>query len=355
MTEALWRLRRIAGRVRRRVLSRWRGNRTGRPDYHDRLRAELKNFQTVEAVHDLPQIYHVWAAKYVAPKLQEVFGLMDLPGFYAQAALKYAAENPGEDVRITSLGAGNGDFEVGVAGLLRAKGLDRFRFQCLDINPAMLSRGRETAAKAGLSGHFEFVEADVSRWTSATPVGVVMAQHSLHHIERLEQTFDNVKRAIGDRGYFVTADMIGRNGHMRWPEALAVIDDIWQAMPDRYKYNHLLKRLETRYENWDCSTESFEGIRAQDILPLLVERFHFDAFAGFGNLPDIFVDRCFGHNLDPKNPDDVAFVDRVGEMNDRLIDEGRIKPTQMLAVMRSTGTGPCRCHKHWTPEFCVRA
>jgi len=326
----------------------------GRADYDDRMRAELRNYQTVENVHDLPKIYNVWSAKYVAPKVRAVFGVAGIEEFYARYALQYAAERPDEVVDITSLGAGNGDFEVGIAGLLKANGLDRFRFQCLDINPAMLGRGREIAAKAGLAANFEFIEADASQWTSAAPVGMVMAHHSLHHFERLELTFDSVKRAIGENGYFVSADMIGRNGHMRWPEALAVIDDIWRTMPDRYKYNHLLKRFEKHYENWDCSTESFEGIRAQDILPLLVQRFHFDAFVGFGNLPDLFVDRCFGHNLDPNNAEDVAFIDRVGELNERLIDDGTIKPTQMLAVMRAGGSGPCRCHKHWTPQFCVR-
>ena len=47
---------------------------------------------------------------------------------------------------------------------------------------------------------------------------------------------------------------------------------------------------------------SFEGIRAQDILPLLVERFTFDEFIGFGNVIDPFVDRSFGPNFDIASP-----------------------------------------------------
>jgi len=34
---------------------------------------------------------------------------------------------------------------------------------------------------------------------------------------------------------------------------------------------------------WDCSKQGFEGIRAQDILPLLVKKFSFRSFLGFGN------------------------------------------------------------------------
>ena len=85
-------------------------------------------------------------------------------------------------------------------------------------------------------------------------------------------------------------------------------------MPSRYKYNHQLKRFEELYENWDCSKEGFEGIRAQDILPLLLQTFRFEAFVAFGNLPDVFVDRGFGHNLDPTSQEDVDFVDRIGAL-----------------------------------------
>jgi hypothetical protein len=36
-----------------------------------------------------------------------------------------------------------------------------------------------------------------------------------------------------------------------------------------------------------------------------------------------------------------------------LIDLGHIKPTMMFAVMNMQG-GDTVCHKHWTPEFCIR-
>jgi ubiquinone/menaquinone biosynthesis C-methylase UbiE len=323
--------------------------------YAERMRSEIERFRTVEDVHDLPEIFHVWSSKYITPKMDDVLGIAGIEDFYVKYICQYAAENPSELVTIASIGAGNGDFEVRVANLLRKSGLDRFQFQCLDINPAMLERGREAASKEQLHDHFKFLEMDVAQWKSPQPLAVVMAHHSLHHIQELESTFANIKKAIGYRGYFLSCDMIGRNGHMRWPEALEIVHDIWRTMPDRYKYNHQLKRFEELYENWDCSKEGFEGIRAQDILPLLVKMFHFDAFVAFGNIPDVFVDRGFGHNLDPKNEEDVAFVTRIGGLNDELISEGKIKPTQMIAVMRGIPTGSRRHYLHWTPEFCRRS
>lgn len=319
-----------------------------------RMQQEIEHFQSVENIHDLPKIFHFWSLKYVRPKLEAVFGVSTIDDFYLKHMVQYRTDHPEETVRIASYGAGNSDMEVQLAKRLCEGGLSDFRFSCLDINPSMLQRGRELAAEKNLAAHFEFIETDVAEWQPSHPLSVVMAHHSLHHIVNLEEVFATIRQAIGNEGYLVTCDMIGRNGHMRWPEALDIVHDIWQTMPDRYKYNHQLKRFEEMYENWDCSKEGFEGIRSQDILPLLVREFHFEAFIAYGNLPDIFIDRNFGHNFDVRNTEDTEFIDRIGALNDRLIREGAIKPTQMMAALRGHPTGQVRCYEHWTPQFCMR-
>jgi SAM-dependent methyltransferase len=321
--------------------------------YAARMREEIEHYRQVENVHDLPEIFHLWSHQYVRTKMEAAFGVSTFNDFYTKYMLKFAAENPGQRVEIASLGAGNGDLEVGLGKVLREKGFENFLFHCLDVNPHMLERGRDLAAAAGLADRFSFEQADAARWHPG-PLAVVMAHQALHHFVELEAIFANVKAAIGDRGYFLTNDMIGRNGHLRWPEALSIVHDIWRDMPDRYKYNHQLKRFESLYENWDCSKEGFEGIRAQNILPLLIKTFPFEAFAAYGNIVDIFVDRSFGHNFDPKNPEDVAFIERLGSMDEELLDAGKVKPCQMIAVMRGRPVEKPSYYKHWSPEFCVR-
>jgi hypothetical protein len=148
--------------------------------------------------------------------------------------------------------------------------------------------------------------------------------------------------------------MIGRNGHMRWPEALAVLNDLWRELPNRYKYNHQLKRLETEFDNWDCSKEAFEGIRSQDILPLLIQKFQFDLFLGFANIVDVFVDRSFGHNFDTGREWDLKFIDKVHEIDESNIESGNIKPTHMTAAMTKHPGDRMKTYKHLTPKFCVR-
>ena len=323
-------------------------------DYEHRLNEEIEHYRSVENVTDLPPICYFWLDKYVRPKLREVFGVSDVVEFYAKYIVQFRAVHPDQTIEIASLGAGNADIEVGIAKVLVEKGITDFRFLCLDINTDMLQRGRELTSQQQLSDHFKFLQVDLAHWRPEHPLAIVMAQHILHHTVKLEETFSNIKEAIGANGYFLTADMVGRNGHMRWLEALEIVQGIWKIMPDRYKFNHQLKHFEEIYENWDCSKEGFEGIRAQDILPLLVRNFHFEGFVAFGNLHDIFMDRGFGPNFDVENPEDMEFIDRIGALNDRLISDGAIKPTQIVAAMRCQPTGQMRCYQHWTPEFCIR-
>jgi hypothetical protein len=148
--------------------------------------------------------------------------------------------------------------------------------------------------------------------------------------------------------------MIGRNGHLRWPEALTIVQEFWQELPDSHRYNHQLNRYEKQFMDWDCSVEGFEGIRAQDILPLLAASFHFQLFVAFGNVIDPFVDRSFGHNFKLESEWDRAFIDRVHERDEEEMRKGRIKPTHMLAVMSKTELGPLRSLPPFTPQFCIR-
>jgi hypothetical protein len=159
---------------------------------------------------------------------------------------------------------------------------------------------------------------------------------------------------LADDGFFLTHDMIGRNGHMRWPEVLAILNTIWSDLDERYKYNHQLKKVEREYNNWDCSKQGFEGIRSQDILPLLIETFNFELFIAWGGLIDIFIERSFGHNFDPDKEWDRKFIDDLHYLNVNKIMTGAIKPTQMMGAMVKYSVENPLIVDHLTPQFCLR-
>ena len=321
-------------------------------DYRSRLEREIESFGQCSKVHELPGIFHYWSNKYLVP-LFKPFGFGNPQEFFCKYLTRICSTAPQIERRFVSVGAGNCEVDVDIVARLINDDVENFRLECLDINPAMLERGKEAAAEKGVVAHMEFSVCDINSWEPKRKYDAVIAIQCLHHFVELEVLFDKTHSVLDEDGYFLTDDMIGRNGHMRWPEAQKVVEELWKELPERFKYNHQLKRLEKKFVNWDCSTEGFEGIRAQDILPLLLERFHFEFFLAFGNIIDPFVDRCFGHNFDPDSASDRSFIDRVQALDAGYIDAGKIKPTHMVAAMKIQPT-KTTVYKHMTPEFCIR-
>ena len=230
----------------------------------------------------------------------------------------------------------------------------RFVIECLDMNSHTLQRGRVMAEREGVAENIASVKGDFNQWKATKRYTAVMANQSLHHVLNLEGLFDEIKRSLDPRGYFIASDIIGRNGHQRWPEALAEVHRFWQELPAEYRYNQQRKKQENVYENWDCSKVGFEGIRAQDILALLLERFDFHLFIGSCNIIDVFIDRSFGPNFNADQQWDRAFVDRLHAFDEQALKAGVLPPTHMMAVMTPQ---PCSEHFHsrgLTPEMSVR-
>jgi hypothetical protein len=112
---------------------------------------------------------------------------------------------------------------------------------------------------------------------------------------------------------------------------------------------------EELFEDWDCSVEGFEGVRSQDILPLLECNFHFEVFLPFGNAIDPFVDRTFGPNFRAAAEWDRNFIDQVHVRDELEIGTGRIKPTHMLAVATlEPQEKPLLFGSSLTPAACIR-
>jgi len=300
-------------------------------EYSRKLQQELSIYEKQLNVHDLPSIFHYWSNTHLAPIFADA-GIQTIEGFFIDNLLEATRRTAGARARFVSIGSGNCDLELNVAkGLVKA-GCRDFILECVEINPAMLDRGAALARSNDLSANMQFVEADFNLWRPSGRYDAVIANQSLHHVTNLEHLYDEIKTALKDDGSFVISDIIGRNGHQRWPESLEIVDRFWKELPDGHRFNVILNRHEKSYENWDCSTEGFEGIRAQDVLPLLMKRFECEKFVGFGSAIDIFVDRAFGHHFDPESEWDRDFIDRVHAEDESGLRCGRLTPTHMMSV-----------------------
>ena len=322
-------------------------------EYEKRISQQIAQYKKNENIHsDLSESFYYWQKKYFIPRLREVFAVNTPIEFYAEA-IKTGISRSGV-ARIASFGSGDGVLETRIAKDLIAGGIDDFSFDLIELSPYQNARAVRNAEAASLSRYFGTIEADFNIWRGDAIYGATLAHHALHHIADLEHFFDAVRDSLHEDGTFSTFDMIGRNGHMRWPEAFHLISLMWRFLPEDKHQHRILKRVDAEFRDHDCSTQGFEGIRSQDILPLLIERFHFEGFLSFGNLIDVFTGRGYGANFDMDDDRDRAFIDFVEELNELLIEVGYLKPTRMAAVLTRKPVYNPRLFRGRTPAMMVR-
>jgi SAM-dependent methyltransferase len=316
---------------------------------------EVRIFRKNQNVHDLPDIFHYWSNKYLLPKEQQ-FGFDNPDEFFNKYCFETCEKlNSKGTIHIISIGSGNGELEVGIAKHLVDKGIKNFIIECMDINASMHKRTMQLAATENVSDHITTLQEDFNHWQADKKYDLILANQSLHHVVELEHLFTAIHQGLNEKGKFITSDMIGRNGHMRWPEALELVQEFWPELPKKYTYNNSYRRYEKKYINHDCSVRSFEGVRAQDVLPLLVEKFEFEMFLPFANVIIVFIDRIFGRHFDINKGWDLDFIDRVHQADEQAIMAGTIKPTQMMAVMTKSKVAKTQLiNPILTPEFCIR-
>ena len=319
--------------------------------YNKKTEEQINQFLSVENIHELPDIFHYWSNKYLRPKINAVFDSDSVIECYTSNILDAFKETGQKN--ILSVGSGDCDLEIKIASKLLESDMINFKITCLELSPDLLSRAQSKIEKSNLTNFLNLKEVDINKWDSFEKYSSIIANHSLHHFLNLEKIFQNIYNSLELRGRFITNDIIGRNGHMRWPEVLEFVEGIWSFLPDKYKYNQQKKCLEKAFVNWDCSQEGFEGIRAQDILPMCLNYFNFSKFVAYGGIVDIFIDRDFGHNFDINNKLDLGLIDFIQLLDDRLNASGITKPTMMWAVMCKHDV-KCKMIEEISPKFCLR-
>ncbi|WP_020668972.1 class I SAM-dependent methyltransferase [Amycolatopsis nigrescens] len=320
--------------------------------YQERLASERETFAEQESIHgNLPESAHHWSARHVLPKLNElaVPSLDEL----ITAQIGERARRHQRDVVVLSLGSGNGDQELGWLRTLAEAGVRNVRMRLLEFNPEMQRRAAAEAEEQGFADRVELVLADFNTWRADAEHDVVVGYQALHHVLDLEHLYGQIRDSLDPGGVLMVHDMIGRNGHRRWPEALEVVERIWATLPPELRRNSITGEVDEYYHDIDCATDGFEGIRAQDVLPVLMDYLHPSLFLGIGNVIDPFVDRVYGHNFDLTEARDRALIERLGVLDDSLVDLGVVTPTRLTAMFHPSPQ-PLRAYRDRTPERSIR-
>ncbi|MBD2411625.1 hypothetical protein FACHB389_36785 [Nostoc calcicola FACHB-389] len=310
-------------------------------EYEKRIKQELLTYDNVEEIHDLPQCFHYITNKYLCKIIEEITGFSNYRDFFVDEIRKYSLQTK-DVLYIASIGSGNSNEELELCQRLQLN--NKVIFDCYELNPTLLAQGKEKAKSLGIE--MRFFEQDFNQIHFEMTYDGFFASHSLHHVVNLEGLFQSIHQA-GKPGYFfLINDMIGRNGHMSWSKTQSFLESYWNTLPERLKWNAFFKKYDLELPNFDCSKEGFEGIRAQDILPLLNENFQFEVFIPFFSFIGRIIDRVYGHNynIDPNSlNNDLAILDYMWYLDELFLRLKYLPPTQMFAKLVDPRISP--------PEF----
>jgi len=301
--------------------------------YNEVIDNELKTYTDNCSIHDLSAAANYYNEKYLKKKLEKSIGVAS----FRELAIKYIniikQAKPENEINILSLGSGNCDIEVNLVTECNFQG----KLFCYELNPKMLERGKQNAIEKGLN-NFEFIECDINNIKIEQKFDIILAFYSLHHFLRLEHIFTEINMCMTEKSFFIIEDMIGRNGHMFYGDTYQICTAIWNILPKELKYNHFRKKFYKTRNRPDFWGESFEGVRAQDILPLLDETFTFKDFAPFCTIANKFTDRDFGHNYNLNNELHRSVLDLICNYDIYLSENNLLRPTQLIATMMKKNT-----------------
>jgi len=227
-------------------------------DFVEKLNADM----IVDDVKPLPEESpYGYASRLLASSIPQT------PPNFAER-LKSRSESGGV-VRVLSLCSGAARIEASYAAQLGSN----VQWSLLDINVDLLGlASKQFSATIKL----DLIEANVNELVfSGEKWDVILCVSALHHIVELEQVIKFCHDSLSPGGEFWSiGEYVGRNGNRLWPEARYEANKVFERLPEQYRLNRHTNNLDQEIPDNDYSVGCFEGIRSEDIEPILDRWFH---------------------------------------------------------------------------------
>lgn len=279
----------------------------------------------------LPAMFHYWSVECLSPRLRSL-GLSAPETFFLDEILA-AARDLRRPVRVASFGAGACALEIDLARRLQSQGIES-AFTCVDFNGGLLRTAKTAASAQGVSTAMEFLRLDCNRLPELAPYDVILVNQFFHHVEALETFCASLSACLAEGGRLLTSDVIGRNGHLLWPDVEDAVAMLWTVLPEQRRYDRYFGRILDTYRPVDHASYSNEGIRAQDVVECLLAEFDFEVFFPWGGSIMPFIERRVGFNFDVNDATDRAFIRSVDGADMEALDQQRYPASNMIASLR---------------------
>lgn len=235
---------------------------------------------------------------------------------------------PDKPVRILSLCAGAARIEAQFASRVG----DRARWTLLDISRDLL---KSAALNFPPDQQPRLILADVNEIRDfGEQYDIVMCVSALHHVVELEGVLNFIRDALTDDGEFWSiGEAIGRSGNRLFDEDYRVGNSVFRALPERYRRNRNTGRVDEDLPNVDFSDATFEGIRSDEIEPLLLHRFEPIAVYRRNCFLWRLVDLAYSDNYDLSREGDVLRIHSLVEQELAHFRNGG-RPTELHGTFR---------------------
>ena len=236
----------------------------------------------------------------------------------------------GRPLRLLSLGCGTGDWEMRVA--VRSRGA--ISIHLIDLSMDLLRKSDEVGAREGVS--VEATAQDVNQVDLPRDTyDFVLCRSSLHHFFELEHVFNQIRKTLSKRGQFVVVgEWIGSNGLQAYPETAAAAQKLFAKLPERLRLNRYTNVVDATVPNIDHSVDSFEAIRSEHIMPLLLKSFTPYEYVTFDAFMSLLLDFRYGPNYDLTTSDDLAIAESLIRSDIAAIQSGMLRPTAMFGIFQ---------------------
>ncbi|MES2635579.1 MAG: class I SAM-dependent methyltransferase [Pseudomonadota bacterium] len=234
---------------------------------------------------------------------------MEPPDFFGRAREKTKSRNRLRPLRILSILAGAARVEEQL--LSHCNGA--VELTLLDASPELIQRAADRLASAKRDVKVKCLVGDINMGLPGKgEFDIIMCVSALHHVANLERVFSQVNERLADDGEFWSiGEQIGRNGNRLWPETYKVASDLFAAMPERFRRNGHSGSIDTVLSDRDFSIGCFEGIRSEELEPLLEAHFIPQMVYKRNAFLWRLVELTYGDNFDLSKPEDLQWVRRL--------------------------------------------
>jgi SAM-dependent methyltransferase len=209
-------------------------------------------------------------------------------------------------------------------------------FEVMDIAKGLLKRQESMARSRGLH-KIQYIQQDLNHVVLAPEkYDLIWAVGTIHHIERLEQFFKQVRNALKPNGVLVMREYIGPNRLQFTNDQLDRVNRILKTLPVQYrrKWHGLTKKQEIRIDKDKLITEDpSEAVRSEDILKVLEKELKYVHYTNTGGTILQPLLNGIAANFEMV-PGGYKELEKLIEMEKKMIRQGEIKSDYMFCIAK---------------------